>query len=237
MRRRAGLHYLEVVESTQTLVKRVLDTGAPVPVVAVTEAQTAGRGRLDRAWSAPPRSSVLVSVGVDAVGQGSAFTLMVGVVVAQALEEHDVHVALKWPNDIVVVRDERIRKLGGILTERHGDRLVVGIGLNIDLADDELPTDDAISCRQLGVRVERERLIDDIIDGIAGLPAGATIERYRSLSATLGGQVLVSRIAAAPLEGVAAGIASDGALIIVDADGVEHLVTVGDVQHLRPSAG
>lgn len=230
---RYGMRYSQVTTSTQAQVKRLLDHGEKPPVVVITEEQTAGRGRLDRSWTAPPFSSVLMSLGLPLPGHHSTFTLKVGVVVAQALAGRGVQVQLKWPNDIVVLRDGRVRKLGGILAEIHREHVVVGIGLNIDLDEAELPTPDAISCRQLGVTPHRERLIDDLVDGLVALPRGASVTGYRRLCATVGAEVEVTRIVGDPLRGKAISIDDDGALVVRDVAGSEHHITVGDVHHVR----
>lgn len=227
--------YLPSCGSTQAHAKLILDRGERAPLLVLTDEQTAGRGRLDRVWSAPPNSSVLMSMGLPLSGHHSAFTLKVGVVVAGALAARGVHVRLKWPNDIVAVIDGRVRKLGGILAEIHRDHVVLGIGLNIDLDDEELPTADAISCRQLGPTPRRERLINDIVSGLLTLPRGVTLARYRELCATIGADVRVSRIAGDAITGRALDVDADGALLVLDSAGREHRVTVGDVQHLRPA--
>lgn len=234
MMTRYGMSYLPITASTQAQVKVILDSGSKPPVVVVAEEQTAGRGRLDRHWTAPPFSSVLMSVGLPPSGHHSTLTLEVGVVVAEALASRGVHVGLKWPNDIVVVRDGRVRKLGGILAEVHRDHVVVGIGLNIDMTEDELPTPDAISCRQLGTTPRREDVIDEIVDGLVELPRATTMARYRELCVTIGADVAVSRMIGDPLRGKAIDVDNDGALMVVDASGCEHRVTVGDVHHVRP---
>lgn len=233
---RYGMRYSRVSASTQQTVKHLLDIGEQPPVVVITEEQTAGRGRLDRAWTAPPFSSVLMSVGLPPSVHNSTFTLKVGVVVARSLATRGVHVQLKWPNDIVVVQDERVRKLGGILAEMHRDHVIVGIGLNIDMDEAELPTPDAISCRQLGTTPRRERLIDDIVDGLAALPGAVSMTSYRALCATIGAEVEVRRIVGEALRGTAIAVDDDGALVVRDLAGAEHVVTVGDVQHVRPAA-
>ena len=231
---RCGMSYLRVTASTQTQAKLMLDTGQKAPVVVVTEEQTEGRGRLDRSWSAPRHSSVLMSVGLPPSGHHSTFTLKVGVVVAEALQRQGVRVQLKWPNDVVVMQDDRVRKLGGILAEVHRDHVVVGIGLNIDMDDDELPTPDAISCRQLGTPPKREEIIGDIVDGLLALPSGITMLQYRERCSTIGVEVAVSRIVGPPVRGRAIAVDDDGVLLVMDEVGVEHRITVGDVQHVRP---
>ncbi len=231
---RCGMHYLPTTTSTQSNVKDLLDQGQRAPLVVVTEEQTEGRGRLDRVWSAPRYSSVLMSVGLPPSGHHSTFTLKVGVVVVEALAVRGVQVQLKWPNDIVVARDGRVRKVGGVLTELHRDHVVVGIGLNIDMDDDELPTPDAVSCRQLGTPPKREDVIGGIIDGLLALPSGISMLQYRGLCSTVGVEVAVSRIVGPPILGNAIAVDDDGALVVLDEAGVEHRITVGDVQHVRP---
>ncbi|MDQ3307935.1 MAG: biotin--[acetyl-CoA-carboxylase] ligase, partial [Actinomycetota bacterium] len=120
-------------------------------VVLIAEHQTAGRGRLDRSWTAPPRSGLTLSVllrpyDVD-VSRWSWIPLLAGVVVAATLRQAaNVDAGVKWPNDVVVGD----RKLAGILVERAETRgrppaAVIGIGLNVSLRDQELPVPAATS--------------------------------------------------------------------------------------------
>ena len=229
-----GLHYSPVTTSTQSDVKQLLEAGAQMPVVVITEEQTAGRGRLDRIWTAPPFSSVLMSVGLPLPKEHTAFALQVGVAVRDALAACGVAAALKWPNDVVVEVDGRWRKLGGMLVELHRQQAVVGVGLNIDLTDAELPTADAISCRQLGLRPRREDIIVNLVPSLEQLPAPDMLARYRERCVTIGAQVQVARLVGEPLRGRALAVDDEGALLVLDHSGVEHRVTVGDVQLLRP---
>ncbi len=230
------LHYAPVTASTQADVKQLLDAGEPLPVVVADE-QTAGRGRLDRSWTAPPFSSVLMSMGLPLPREHSAFTLHLGVVVVEALAGCGVNAQLKWPNDVVVQLDGRWRKLGGVLTELHHHHAVMGIGLNVDIADAELPTPEAISCRQLGWLPRREELIVNIVRGLRDMPSPLTLTRYRELCVTIGAKVMVARLVGEPLRARAVAVHDDGALVVVDDAGVEHRITVGDVEMLRPEAG
>jgi BirA family biotin operon repressor/biotin-[acetyl-CoA-carboxylase] ligase len=115
----------------------------------------------------------------------------------------------------------------------HSDAVIIGIGINITMAGDELPTAEAISLAQLSVQVSREPLIAAILDGLAGISADASLDRYREFCVTIGALVEVSRISDEPLQGLVVGIDESGALRLLAA-GVEHSVTVGDVRHLRP---
>jgi BirA family biotin operon repressor/biotin-[acetyl-CoA-carboxylase] ligase len=119
--------------------------GAPEGVVLVADHQTAGRGRLDRTWTAPAGSSLLVSVLLrPPVEPGQAYLVGVagGVAACDACAEvAGVRPGLKWPNDLVVREGPHTdRKLAGLLAESvvAGTVLravVLGMGLNVDWSD------------------------------------------------------------------------------------------------------
>lgn len=118
--------------------------GAAEGTVLVAEAQTAGRGRLGRRWASPPRAGLTFSVllrpdGVPA-GLLGWLPLLAGVAAAASVRAvAAVDATLKWPNDVLVGE----RKLGGILAERAGTAVVVGIGVNVWQARADLPPDAA----------------------------------------------------------------------------------------------
>ncbi len=133
--------------STNADLRGVAATGSEDGLVLVAEEQTSGRGRLDRAWTAPARSgltfSVLLRPGDEVPGSRWAWLpLLTGVAVARAVRRlGEVDATLKWPNDVMIDG----RKLAGILVERAGDAAVIGIGLNVSLRADELPVATATS--------------------------------------------------------------------------------------------
>src|SRR5207253_11473498 len=72
--------------------------------------------------------------------------LLTGVAVTEALRTTTgVEAVLKWPNDVVVQDRGGVRKLGGILAERVGGAVVVGVGINVSMRADELPVPAATS--------------------------------------------------------------------------------------------
>jgi BirA family transcriptional regulator, biotin operon repressor / biotin---[acetyl-CoA-carboxylase] ligase len=185
----------------------------PVGSVVVADEQTAGRGRLDRRWVAPPGSALLATF---VVAPHPLASLAAGVAAAEACGEA---VRLKWPNDLLLDG----RKLGGILVEGRADRQLIGIGINLTAAPPGAARLRGTGRDELLVRVQ-ERLAA----WLASPPAGI-VARWRELSDTIGRRVRVE-LPAGVREGLAEDIADDGALIV---DGEP--VHAGDVVHLHPA--
>jgi BirA family biotin operon repressor/biotin-[acetyl-CoA-carboxylase] ligase len=117
--------YRESVESTQAL----FDRSEPEGAVAVTEEQTAGRGRQGRVWEAPRGSSILCSVLLrPPPGPATPqLSLVGGLAAAEAVEGAlELAAQIKWPNDVMVNR----RKVAGVLAEALEGVVVLGIGIN-----------------------------------------------------------------------------------------------------------
>lgn len=242
---------VEATGSTNADVAALARGGTPEGVVLVAEHQTAGRGRLDRRWVAPPRSglslSMLLRPDVE-VSRWTLLPLLVGVGVARgAAQVCDVAATLKWPNDLMIGE----RKLGGVLAERveaadgrQPSAAVVGVGLNITLGEPELPVPTAISLSLAGASVtDRDTILRAVLRGVgveyarwadAGGAAEAVLPGYRELCATLGKLVRAQLPSGEVVEGVAVDVRADGALVIDGANGAVP-VTAGDVVHLRPA--
>ena len=132
--------------STNADLLAVAREGAREGVVLVAEAQTAGRGRMGRRWTSPPRAGLTFSVLLRPYGIPAALLgwvpLLTGTAVAAAIKAvAAVDTSLKWPNDVLAGG----AKLGGILAERSGSAVVVGIGVNVYQRRAELPGDGATS--------------------------------------------------------------------------------------------
>ncbi|WP_329337702.1 biotin--[acetyl-CoA-carboxylase] ligase [Streptomyces sp. NBC_01352] len=250
----SGVEIVQRTGSTNSdLVALVAEGRAAEGAVLVAEEQSAGRGRLDRRWTAPPRSglffSVLLKPGGIPVARWGWLPLLTGVAVATGLSRvAGVDTALKWPNDLLVTVGGEERKAGGILAERAGDDgVVVGIGINVSLRADELPVPQAGSLALAGaVNTDRDPLLRGVLRSLeewygrwraaGGDPAASGLqETYAAGCATLGRVVRAELPGNRSVVGEAVAVDGDGRLVIATEEGVQEPVGAGDVVHLRPA--
>ncbi len=190
--------------------------------VLVADHQTAGRGRLDRRWDAPPGANLLVSLLFhDVPSDPSELTRRVGLAAIDGCHRvAGVAAALKWPNDVLIGD----RKLAGILAERGAaGAVVVGLGLNVGWAPD--------GAARLGPDVAPLDVLAAVLAAYDALPADID-GRYRQALATLGRAVRIER-ADGVLEATATDVEPDGRLVVVDRCGMTHRIDAGDVIHVR----
>lgn len=241
-----GITVVDSTGSTNADLGRSAKEGAPEGTVLVAEAQEAGRGRLGRVWSAPPRSgltfSVLLRPDVPIAAQGW-LSLLYGVAAASAVRRlADVDVRLKWPNDLLIGE----HKLAGVLAERVDDAIVIGMGMNVTLRTEELPVETATS---LGIEeaacVDRDPLLRAVLreleshyrdwtEAKGDAEASGLRSAYLVASATIGQRVRVELPGERTVTGQATGVDRFGHLQ-VEADGERHTLSAGDVVHVRPA--
>jgi len=244
---------LEVVESTGStnadLLARAL-AGEPEGAVLAAEEQRAGRGRMGRTWTSPPRAALTFSVLLKPAvppGRRGWLPLLTGVAVATAVTQAaGVETRIKWPNDLLTAD----AKLAGILAEASGDAVVVGIGLNVSTEPAEFPPArpgalPATSLRAAGATaLDRAGLLLAILGELehwyrAWQRAGGDPDRsglravYTGLSATIGRTVRAELPGGQALSGSAAGVDSEGRLLVRVSSGSAVAVSAGDVVHLR----
>ena len=213
--------------------------------VLIADHQTSGRGRLDRRWEAPPGASLLMSVLVRPPFPSAgphAIPTALGVALVDALgAATEVAVGLKWPNDLVVTTAAGDRKLAGVLAETIADSgeidaVVVGVGLNLDWPSVPEDLDGIATALNLeGATLDRLTLAADVLVRFASLLADQRLDqRYRAACRTIGRRVRIER-PHDELVGTAVDMARGGELVVEDDAGARHIVTVGDVIHLRPA--
>jgi len=162
------------VSSTSDLLLDLASRGAATHGTLLTaEEQTRGRGRRGTRWECPSGMGLLFSFLLDpAPASRRLLPTALSLGVARAVEALDLPVLVKWPNDVLVGD----LKIAGCLVELSGEQAVAGIGLNVNQAEEELPSDaplrPASLALLLGRQVDREDLLARILREIArGLDA------------------------------------------------------------------
>jgi BirA family biotin operon repressor/biotin-[acetyl-CoA-carboxylase] ligase len=249
-----GWRQLDVVQQTGStnadLLARAASGSDVSGAVLIAEHQTAGRGRHGRGWSAAPRAQITMSVGVSVVDVPAAgwgwLPLATGVAVVDAvtplLEVAGVEAGLKWPNDVLAGPAESPGKLAGILAEVARPVVVIGLGLNVTQAPEEVEGPGATSLLDLGVAApDRDQLVRTLLRELGGRIVAWRAARgadwqlaadYRARSLTIGTRVRAALPGGKEIVGTASGIDDQGRLCL-EAGGDTVLVSAADVVHLR----
>lgn len=162
------LKLLDEVDSTQNVVRKLAEEGAPQGTLVIAERQTQGRGRMGRSWLSPAGKGIWMSLLLRPqlpLALTPQLTLLAAVALSRAIERIvPLEIGIKWPNDLFVEG----KKISGILLESaaEDDRLkfvVVGLGISANLDAEDYPEallDKAASLKMLsGRKVDRPALI------------------------------------------------------------------------------
>lgn len=239
--------FLKSVDSTNRIAREIADSGMPHGFAVLAENQTAGRGRLGKAWLSPPGKglygTILVRPDLD-VQDFAKITLTAGFAVTLVLEELcNLDVQLKWPNDIYIAG----RKSGGILVEtsslQNGSEAcfaLVGIGLNVNGGLDAFP--EVLRNRVTSLFTETAKEYDIVslfsairkrlllllsqleTEGFAGI-----LEQWQKRDMLQGKWMSWVTPAGNVVYGRSLGVNSNGVLLIEDSSGKRHEVLSGDL--------
>lgn len=221
------------IPSTMDAARRLAEEGAPEGAAVVADRQTAGRGRAGRTWVSPEGGAYLGLVLRPAAppARWSFLPLALGLGAHDAIARYAPAARLKWPNDVVVPASGGWKKIAGVLVESQPPRFAVaGVGVNVATRAADLP-DVATSLAELGVSVERERFLHELLACLEARyrafladEVDALARAWSARSSTLG-----ARVAYEGREGVAVRLTPTGALVVRGDDGAEREVTSGDV--------
>lgn len=230
--------FTQVTSTNDVVIENFSKVSPGSGLLVVADEQTVGRGRLDRKWSTPAGSGIAMSLGLSASDfstEISVVPLIVGLATRRALNKFRVPAELKWPNDIVI-SDSGTKKLGGILIQLVQDKLVIGIGLNVDLGIAELPVPQATSLLIEGFEIDRIELIVAILIELKLLIENGSEwqQEYSNVCSTIGKEIKVTNFDGSQISGVAIGVDSSGALEIKNLENL-YQITVGDIEHLEVS--
>jgi len=194
--------HLRSTTSTNDRARELAIGGAPHGTLVTADEQTAGRGRQGRRWSAPARSSLLMSLilrsgppeGRSPIStpMPSTLPLLVAVAVCDVLGPR---ARVKWPNDIVVEDGPVLRKLAGILVEGRPQEgwAVLGVGVNVAVSLDKMPGDLRETAASLDLSAEAIEptlaLLLDTLERRLTEPIEAALDSWRELDALRGREV------------------------------------------------
>jgi BirA family biotin operon repressor/biotin-[acetyl-CoA-carboxylase] ligase len=249
-RSRAGDLPLSVVPQTGSTNADLLEVATRTPNggAIITMNQSAGRGRLDRRWVAPPDRSLAASLLVRAPlseADRGWLPLIAGLAMRDAVASvlpSGAQVTVKWPNDVLVGG----KKVCGILCQVAIDgSVVVGAGVNLTLDSGELPTPTSTSLTLEGATGDAPDLADrvfsrfraSVLEAVLALAtdaaaADAVRSSVRSACDTIGRRVRVELPDGDIVEADATGLDVEGRLLVEGSDRLT-AVSVGDVTHLR----
>jgi BirA family biotin operon repressor/biotin-[acetyl-CoA-carboxylase] ligase len=205
--------------------------------VYLSEFQSDGKGRLDRSFEAAASSALLLSIYLKpkrSKSEWSLIPLIVGLSLLQALKnlDNNFQCTLKWPNDLLVGS----KKVAGILVEATADGVIIGIGLNVGMAKEQLPVPTATSLFLENFNeLDRNIILPEVLTSLAdslSLWESSTeslLAQYCAESSTLGREVEVLLPDGRILKSIAIGITNSGELKLASGE----QVSVGDVIHLR----
>jgi len=239
------LHYTEVA-STNTLAMELAQKGAVDGAVIIAETQAVGKGRLGRTWTSPAGNlyvSLVLRPSVP-ISKAPLITLMGAVAVASAIRRYcGLPAGIKWPNDILLSG----KKVSGLLTEMSAEpdrirHIVLGIGVNVNMDSNTLPTDvrklSTTLADATGRLVDRTALLRTLLTELdlwyhrflKG--EGTVLAAWKELNVTLGHRVAVSG-GSAKMEGLAHDVDAEGRLILKLDDGTLRQVAAGDVTIMK----
>ena len=220
-------------DSTNDRARELVLAGAESGTFVTAEEQTAGRGRRGRRWSAPPGAALLCSAILRPLeARHTMLPLAVPVAVCEAAESlAPVECLVKWPNDVWL----RERKLAGVLIEaRPPEWAVIGVGLNLAVADDEFPDDLRWPATSLGHGVGADRALAALRESLGRWVAAEPDEvasAFALRDALRGRHVAWQGAGGADRDGLgtASGIDERGNLIIETASGDRVTLGSGEV--------
>lgn len=254
------LDVLEKIDSTNDYLKKNLKhlkrskqqkstTRAPSPPVCIAETQTAGKGRLDRAWHSPFGQNIYFSLAYafkKEMSELSGLSLIIGLAVCQAIEA-TCHLPeplqVKWPNDIMANN----KKLAGILIEVQGEshggcQVIIGIGINANMqsaAKQQIGQDWTSLREQTGQYQDRNALCATLIKTILEYLTQFTSQGFQSFAKEwekrdyLAQKPLRLNVHNSQFSGIAAGINEQGHLLMLLPDATKRAFAAGDTTLMK----
>jgi BirA family biotin operon repressor/biotin-[acetyl-CoA-carboxylase] ligase len=230
------IHFVSKTGSTSADVATRLRAGEMIAEGdwLIADRQNAGRGRQGREWFDGAGNFMGSTLVNSRPGDPAlpSLALVAGLAVQQVISAYLPAVLLKWPNDVMV----DAAKVAGVLLERQGDAVVVGIGVNLVSAP-IIAGRETASLSDFGAAPDRNAFAAALAQQFA-----AEIERWRNFGIApivarwlaaghpLGTPLSVGEPGEVPLDGNFAGLTDEGSLLLRLADGSMQTIQAGEVR-------
>ena len=235
--------YVEETSSTQLIAQQLLHQDTPEGTLVVTNFQSAGRGRLSRAWLSEPGDNIAMSLILKpklSMQQFPQLTFLASVSIVAAIKEVvGIEAQIKWPNDIFIAG----KKVCGVLTEmvsapEEVKAVIIGMGINVNQAvfAEDIATIATSLRLESGEKQQRSALIQAILVHFEAfyqqyLTEGfSPIKKYWEAHALQFNKNIKARTLKGVLEGEFKGITDDGVLLLQDVAGEIHHVYSADIE-------
>jgi BirA family biotin operon repressor/biotin-[acetyl-CoA-carboxylase] ligase len=236
------VHSFNLIDSTNTYAKSLIKENGPHGTVVLAEEQSAGRGRMQRNWSAEKGKNLLFSIvlypdfGFEKI---SLLPFAASLAVADAIDSvNGLSSTCKWPNDVLI----NGKKVCGMLLEAVSggemiEKVVLGIGINVNQVEfpEELRHKATSLSLESGIDVDRIRLLQSVLEEcehryeqLAQFPPMQLLNEWK-LKALLFGKKITVLESEFSYNATAIDLAEDGSLIIKTEDGTTKSIFAGDV--------
>jgi BirA family transcriptional regulator, biotin operon repressor / biotin---[acetyl-CoA-carboxylase] ligase len=219
--------YYPSLGSTMAAAASVPEHGA----IVIAEEQTNGIGRYNRPWHSSPEDGLYCTL-VLRTNPLPVLTMAIGLAVQEAIARlTGLHCDIRWPNDLLADG----KKCCGILTQWHEDRVLAGIGINVNHAS--FPPELAPLATSLalvsGRSWSREALLIELlraIDSFVTLPQESILSSFTQQSSYVRGRRVAVELNGSEVRGVTAGLDPHGYLLLDDDLGRRHTILAGGVR-------
>jgi BirA family biotin operon repressor/biotin-[acetyl-CoA-carboxylase] ligase len=219
--------FYEEIGSTMAAAAKVHDDGA----VIIADAQTSGIGRYNRPWHSAPGDGLYFTV-VLRTNPLPVLTMAIGLAVQEAIARYTGLLCdIRWPNDLLA----NGKKCCGILTQLHEERVLAGIGINVN--HESFPPELAAIAtslrRETGRSWPREGLLIEVLRGLDGflrLPQESVLAAFTQHSSYVLGRRVAVELNGTEVRGTTAGLDPNGYLLLVDDAGRRHTILAGGVR-------
>ncbi|MEE0944205.1 MAG: biotin--[acetyl-CoA-carboxylase] ligase [Clostridia bacterium] len=214
-----GITVFDTIDSTNRYAKE-LDANNPQLVIADT--QTAGRGRLGKSFYSPDGTGIYMSIAVNTPSSPDCITIATAVSIATVFRRHGCRdIGIKWVNDIFYER----RKVCGILCENTGNKIIIGVGIN--LTTKLFPKDIAEIAGALNLETDRNTVIADITAEVfktLAMSPAEIISEYKKYLFILGQSIVYTKDGITK-KGIATDVNEKGNLIVKTDKGEDILIS------------